>query len=262
MSTTIPTIPFDPTGENPVNLFLNEVHTLTKQNYLDYHYVVPKFAPFYSESIKLKILLLDGTEKELTQGIDYHLTHKFITASLSIAKGDVCGSITFLDNELAGVLFIERYQALGGIWSTNDEEILKILSSTQKNPRVTSWESVAGRPVHFPVINHEYDIINLKGTNELIEAVDRLSMSVTEYIQNSEGYTNEQMNRLLDLKLDKNGTANNTNKFDNKTMPEHMQEIENLITDRINSYDQTQPKDYVTRAQAARLARRVYISTL
>ena len=194
------TIPFDPTGENPTNLFLNEVHTLTEQNYRDYHYVVPKWAPFYAESIKLKVVLLDGTEKPLELGIDYHLTHKFITASTSIAKGDICGSITFLDNELSGVLYIEKYQSLGGLWTATDEELTKIASSAQKNPRTTSWESVSGRPVHFPVVNHEYDLINLKGTNELIDAIDRLSLSVIEYIQNSEGYTNEEINRLLNLK--------------------------------------------------------------
>lgn len=256
------TIPFDPTGENPTNLFLNEVHTLTEQNYRDYHYVVPKWAPFYAESIKLKVVLLDGTEKPLELGIDYHLTHKFITATKSIAKGDICGSITFLDNELAGVLYIEKYQSLGGLWVVSDEELLKIVSSTQKNPRVTSWEVVSGRPVHFPVINHEFDLINLKGTEQLIEAVDRLSLSVIEYIQNSEGYTNEQINRLMDTKLDKTATAVNANKFANKTMPEHMTEIENLIDQKIQDYDNAQPNDFITRTQAARLARRVTMRTL
>ena len=254
------TIPFDPTGENPTNLFLNEVHTLTEQNYRDYHYIVPKWAPFYAESIKLKVVLLDGTEKPLELGIDYHLTHKFITATKSIAKGDICGSITFLDNELAGVLYIEKYQSLGGIWTATDEELLKIVSSAQKNPRITSWESVSGRPVHFPVVNHEYDLINLKGTNELIDAIDRLSLSVIEYIQNSEGYTNEEINRLLNLKLDKNGTAFNTNKFDNKTMTEHMAEINQLIDAKILNYSNAQPKDYATLQQVARIARRARMS--
>ena len=254
------TLPFDPTGESATNLILNEVHTLTKQNYRDYHYIVPKFAPFYAESIKLKIVQLDMSEKELDLGIDYHLTHKFITASTSIAKGDICGSITFLDNELSGVLYIEKYQALGGIWTATDEELLKIVSSAQKNPRITSWESVSGRPVHFPVVNHEYDLINLKGTNELIDAIDRLSLSVIEYIQNSEGYTNEEINRLLNLKLDKNGTAFNTNKFDNKTMTEHMAEINQLIDAKILNYSNAQPKDYATLQQVARIARRARMS--
>ena len=251
------TLPFDPTGESATNLILNEVHTLTKQNYRDYHYIVPKFAPFYAESVKLKIVQLDMSEKELVLGIDYHLTHKFITASTSIAKGDICGSITFLDNELSGVLYIEKYQALGGIWTATDEELLKIVSSAQKNPRITSWESVSGRPVHFPVVNHEYDLINLKGTNELIEAIDRLSLSVIEYIQNSEGYTNEEINRLLNLKLDKNGTAFNTNKFDNKTMSEHISEINQLIDAKILNYSNAQPKDYATLQQVVHIARRV-----
>ena len=254
------TLPFDPTGESATNLILNEVHTLTKQNYRDYHYIVPKFAPFYAESVSLKIVQLDMSERKLDLGIDYHLTHKFITASTSIAKGDICGSITFLDNELSGVLYIEKYQSLGGIWTATDEELLKIVSSAQKNPRITSWESVSGRPVHFPVVNHEYDLINLKGTNELIDAIDRLSLSVIEYIQNSEGYTNEEINRLLNLKLDKNGTAFNTNKFDNKTMPEHMAEINQLIDAKILNYSNAQPKDYATLQQVARIARRARMS--
>ena len=164
-------IPFDPTGKAPSNLIQQEIHVITKQNYRDYHYIVPTFAPFFSETsydgvdtpVKLTIKLLDNTVKELSEGIDYVFTHKFVTASRSIALSDVVGSITFMDNELAGVVTIDKYQALGGEWLVTNDEISKILMETAINPRITSWEAVAGRPTTFPVINHDYDIINLKG---------------------------------------------------------------------------------------------------
>ena len=43
-------IPFDPTGKAPSNLIQQEIHVITKQNYRDYHYIVPTFAPFFSET--------------------------------------------------------------------------------------------------------------------------------------------------------------------------------------------------------------------
>jgi hypothetical protein len=90
-------IPFDPTGKAPSNLIQQEIHVITKQNYRDYHYIVPTFAPFFSETsydgvdtpVKLTIKLLDNTVKELREGIDYVFTHKFVTASRSIALSDV-----------------------------------------------------------------------------------------------------------------------------------------------------------------------------
>ena len=87
-----------------------------------------------------------------------------------------------------------------------------------------------------------------------------MSLSVIEYIQNSEGYTNEEINRLLNLKLDKNGTAFNTNKFDNKTMSEHMSEVSQLVDTKILNYENAQPKDYATLQQVARIARRARMS--
>lgn len=66
----------------------------------------------------------------------------------------------------------------------------------------------------------------------------------------------------MDTKLDKTATAVNANKFANKTMPEHMTEIENLIDQKIQDYDNAQPNDFITRSQAARLARRVTMRTL
>ena len=262
-------IPFDPTGKAPSNLIQQEIHVITKQNYRDYHYIVPTFAPFFSETsydgvdtpVKLTIKLLDNTVKELSEGIDYVFTHKFVTASRSIALSDVVGSITFMDNELAGVVTIDKYQALGGEWLVTNDEISKILMETAINPRITYWEAVAGRPTTFPVINHDYDIINLKGTEEVIESIDRVSLSIIEYLKNDIGFTNTQILHMLNNKLGKTETSVNSNKLEGLRLSEITQGLNTLIDSRFDQIKMDLSK-YATLQQLEHVARRSRIYAL
>lgn len=256
--------PFDPIGNANTNLIKDEEHVLTRQNDRDYHFIVPKLAPFYSDTIKIKLLGIDGSLNELKLGRDYHLTHKFVTASRSIAKADIVGSITFLDNELIGVIVLE-YQCLGGDWSVNTDEITRVLSSTQKNPRITTWENVVQRPTTFPVVNHNFDVINLRGTEALIDSIDRLGISLIEYITNTQGYTNDQINRLLSNKLERTGTAANSFKLNGKTEFDIINSIKSILNielAKVNAKVDTISNDYATKQELNTAVKRLKVFSL
>lgn len=173
--------PFDPSGTSAANRIVNEQHVITAVNFRDYHYVIPKFAPFFAESMVLRMQYPNGNIRTLTQGLDYYFSHQFLDASRACAK-PVYGSISFLDTDEAGVLSI-TYQTVGGIWTLSASEISRILAEQMRNPRITAWEQITYLPERFPVIDHEWDLIDMVGASEVVRAID----DITTTIANSTG---------------------------------------------------------------------------
>lgn len=86
--------PFDYTGAATTNKVVGEKHILTRNNYSDFHYIIPKFAPYFEHSLVMTFVGTDGTRRTLVEGIDWYCTHKFKEASLSTAH-PIYGSVTF-----------------------------------------------------------------------------------------------------------------------------------------------------------------------
>lgn len=169
--------PFDPTGTNPACKVKNEQHIITSNNWRDYHYIVPKLAPYFGDSIKLKYIDPEGTPRYLIKNKDWYEGHKFHDASLACAKA-IYGSVCLLNTSLEGVILIEEYQTVGGGWTINETQIAKILADRLHNPRITSWEQVVERPIDFPVIDHEWDIFNLVNMEDVIIGLGKIEQQL------------------------------------------------------------------------------------
>lgn len=161
--------PFDPVGTLVSNKIVGEQHIITPANYRDFHYVVPKFAPFFWTGLVVKHRDLNNVVRTLTEGVDYHVTHWFISASRACAK-PIYGSISFMNLSLAGVIILD-YQTLGGMWTQDEAKIAEILADLIHNPRITAWDVVVDMPVTFPVIDHEWDLQDLAGATEVVQAL-------------------------------------------------------------------------------------------
>lgn len=176
----VPVYPFDPTGKATTNLVIGEQQILTEANGADYHLIVPKFAPYFVDSLVITLKTPNSELKTLVNGVDYLCSHWFIAASRSVAK-PVYGSISIVDSKLAGVVTMQ-YQTLGGIWSMNADNITTILSDKVHNPRVTSWDEVIDKPILFPVIDHEWDITDLFGVSKLVESINSVEQAIVNKV--------------------------------------------------------------------------------
>lgn len=163
------TYPFDPTGNLLANKIVNEQQILTATNFRDFHFIVPKWAPYFSDSLVIKHRALDNTVRTLVEGIDFYCTHWFISASRACAK-PIYGSISFLNTSLAGVITL-TYQTLGGIWTLDTALINQILADSLNNPRTTAWDVVSNMPTRFPPIDHEWDLVDMVGATQLAAAI-------------------------------------------------------------------------------------------
>lgn len=168
--------PFDPSGTSSANRITNEQHVITAQNFRDYHYVIPNFAPFFERDFTIKLQYPNGNVRNLTLGVDYYFSNQFLDASRACAK-PVYGSISFLDTDTAGILSIS-YNTVGGMWNITPQEITRILAEEMRNPRITSWEQITYLPERFPVIDHEWDLVDMVGETELVAAIENVAAAV------------------------------------------------------------------------------------
>lgn len=165
--------PFDPTGSLTSNVIPNERHVLSGVTDREFNFIVPTFAPFFRNNLRIRHL---GLGRDLVEGVDYHLTHWFHAASHGVGR-PVYGSITYLDRSLTGVVEL-RYQTIGGDWVYDENTVLELMANRLMNPRITTWEQVVDLPFQFPVIDHEWDLGDLTGAKEIVEKLEGITAAI------------------------------------------------------------------------------------
>lgn len=165
--------PFDPTGSLTSNVIPNERHVLSGVADREFNFIVPKFAPFFRNNLRIRHL---GLGRDLVEGVDYHLTHWFHAASHGVGR-PVYGSITFIDRSLTGVVEL-RYQTIGGDWVYDEGTILELMANRLMNPRITTWEQVVDLPFQFPVIDHEWNLDDMTGATEIVQKLDEITAAI------------------------------------------------------------------------------------
>ena len=176
MSTGQYSYALDTVGTNPANLLTDELHTVTAVNDRTYHFIVPTFAPFFANTLRLA--KVDGQNLiPLVEGVDWHPSLQFHGASIVTAK-PVYGAISFTDLQFAGTVQIEQYQTLGGEYTLDLPAMNQVIGDIVYNPRGLTWEQVTNLQTMFPPIDHPWDFDNLAGTEELIEAIGRIETAI------------------------------------------------------------------------------------
>lgn len=171
------TYAFDTTGTLLANRITGEQQIITAPNHRNFHFIVPTFAPFFATTLVITFRDTNNVVRTLVEGIDYLLSYQFLGASRACAK-PIYGGISFLNLTLTGVVTL-RYQTVGGIWTISPSQITTILSDSLRNPRVTSWELVTGTPTLFPVVDHQWNLVDLVGMNVVAQKVDDIATAIS-----------------------------------------------------------------------------------
>lgn len=169
---------FDPTGTLAANLVSGEKHTLTAANGRDFHFIVPLMGPFfgYPGAVSVVYQPTVGPAKTMVEGVDYLLAFEFIGATRGCSK-PVFGGISFINTKITGVITL-AYRTLGGNWTISLPEINKILSDTIANPRVIAWEQVINNPATFPVIDHEWNLVDMVGASAIVTELSNIALAI------------------------------------------------------------------------------------
>lgn len=160
-------LPFDPTGKQESNLIRNESHTVVPPLLTDFYVIMPRFAPFFRNGLKLKEA---STNRYWELGKDYALSHMHHSATYGIGTG-VYGTITILNRSFTGTLIFDEYQSLGGPWTLDENGLVAFLENVTIEPRRTTWEMVMKLQEQFPPIPHNFDVGYIGDINLVIDGI-------------------------------------------------------------------------------------------
>lgn len=171
-------LPFDRLGTAATNKRVGERHTLTSVAWTEYNILIPKYAPFYSESIADNGITHLPSGKKLIRGKDWIEGWYFQSAAGEIGL-DIHCCIYFYDSKLAGECEISSYQAMGGEWQLNGQKLTEILAGALLNPLRFYWEQVAELPEIFNPLDHDQDIQDFTKLGDLLDVLREIALAIS-----------------------------------------------------------------------------------
>lgn len=169
--------PYDPVGDNPLGLIQNESHAVVPPTRVgDASFIRFRAGPAHRNSIVVQ----SGTQSTrvtLNEGEHYELVYKHLTAS-RVLDPEFFGGIILLNRTFNGSIWLE-YQSLGGGFVVNSPEIIEAFSRSLHNIRYLTFESIAGMPAGFPVIDHAVEGDTLINMEDVADAIAAVAAAIT-----------------------------------------------------------------------------------
>ena len=172
------TYPYDPSGDATTNRIVNELHNVQPVgNISDASFIIPRAAPFFLNSLKIKKGNTANAEV-LLEGIHYITTHHFVSMSYLLGT-PLYSSITFLNRNYSGNVYLD-YQSLGGQFVLNDYAGVEELTRQVYSVYNVTWEQVAGLIQGLPPVDHTMAGSDTTGYGELVDAVKLVAATIRD----------------------------------------------------------------------------------
>lgn len=172
--------PFDPTGISKQN-HVEEIYDLTDTNRNEFNYIIPRYAPFYSNSVKIERLdTEDNQPLVLEKDHDYYLGGHFGEMEPYVGGKQRIESLILFDDRRITGRYKVTYQTLGGSFILDATGYAAQIANYLVNPLQTPWAEIVGRPVNYPTKPHGHDVGELVGVQDLIDAILQLSAANRE----------------------------------------------------------------------------------
>lgn len=187
--------PYDPTGTNPECLITTgETHPISTY-YNKWRCIIPLYAPFYRKDLIVKHV---ESGRELREGLDYYLGHKFVSATEENQQM-IFGSIFLIDLELKGTIVFEQYRTLGGIYNISRNQVLEYLAGDFDDPRNCTWEEVAKHIIEIPALHRPTNLEDAIETDLVTGALHDLQVAIEAGHTNLDKAYTEFDNKLTAL---------------------------------------------------------------
>lgn len=158
----------DPTGTNPDNRRMNEVHK--SQGVIKL--IVPEYNPYFLNSLSVY-----KGNRRLTKGIEWRPTDLALEATTKYAK-EIYTAIILPDNQEPGDITI-NYQALGGEGRYNIAALKRnqILIDNDER-RGVHWRNVEAKPSLYPAEKHLHILDDIYDFSVIDDYIERIKTSI------------------------------------------------------------------------------------
>lgn len=166
--------PFDKTGAAVTNR-IQEIYELTDENRNEFNYIIPRFAPFFADSIIVeKLDTEDGNPLLLKKNQDYYLGGHFGEIRPFVGQARVESLVVFDDRRITGRYRV-TYQTLGGPFVLDATGYAEQIANYLVNPFQTTWGEIVGKPIEYPPVPHGHDASELMGIIDVVNAILELA---------------------------------------------------------------------------------------
>jgi hypothetical protein len=160
----------DLTGENINNKVLDEPHTLSLNKYRS---IAPVYGPYYTDTLEV----VDASSNSVLIR-DYHYKCLDVVGIPTAQSGkEICTIITIVSNLVSSNIRI-TYQALGGGYEHNYENIRRLIDTLLVDNRPITWPSILNRPTVFEPSHHLHRIGDVIGFEYLTSELERLRTAI------------------------------------------------------------------------------------
>jgi hypothetical protein len=160
----------DPTGLNPDNRVVGEIHNLTSR---DIRAVAPIYGAYYADSLRVYD---NSTDRLLARGTDYQCVELLQDASLKYGK-EICLVLLILNKQTSNQVRI-NYQVLGGGFQNQADALITIYENVIKDNRPVEWINVLSKPAEYPPSLHQHLINDVVGFQSLIHSIERVRNAI------------------------------------------------------------------------------------
>lgn len=160
----------DPTGLNPDNRVVGEIHNLSSR---DIRAAAPIYGAYFTDSLRVYD---NSTDKLLARGTDYQCVELLQDASLSYGK-EICLLVLILNKQISNQIRI-NYQVLGGGFQNPADNIINLYENVIKDERPVDWVNVLNKPLEYPPSLHQHLINDVVGFQSLIHSIERVRNAI------------------------------------------------------------------------------------
>ncbi len=161
--------PLDPTGVDPSNLVVDELHTLPN---LTVRCLAPTYGGFYTEGVIVRDYI---SGRELVYDVDYKFGEILELPSDRYCK-EICAYIVIYNTQVSKITI--TYQALGGNYSYSMESIVEMLNSLDLGNRPVEWGLIVGKPIDFPPTSHMHPSSDIYGMEYVVHSLERVRQAI------------------------------------------------------------------------------------
>ena len=174
--------PFDRTGAAVTNR-VQEIYELTDENRNEFNYIIPRFAPFFADSIIVeKLDTEDGNPLLLKKNQDYYLGGHFGEIRPFVGQARVESLVIFDDRRITGRYRV-TYQTLGGPFVLDATGYAEQIANYLVNPFQTTWGEIVGKPIEYPPVPHGHDASELMGIIDVVNAILELAAGTRALVE-------------------------------------------------------------------------------
>ena len=170
MAATLPfSYPLDPSGINPANLVVGEIHTTLNRTI---RAVVTNYGAFFGSSMVIK---------DLATGVNLNSSQWYpaqLYTQPTLQYGAPIYSLIMITDPVVSDNIALTYQALGGAFSTSQQALVDYINNLDLDSRPASWPDIINKPDAFTPSPHLHDVGTIYGFEYIVQALDNLTYAI------------------------------------------------------------------------------------